>query len=117
MVLHQLGKSAGVVSYRPGAFRYYEGICDIGTIMHLVCAWLALLAAPFWETKAPSDWTDAQIERLLHDTDAALIASRIEADRAARTRADIEADLAEDDLVAHRHEGCGQRARLTFRRP
>ena len=36
--------------------------------MHLVCAWLALLAAPFWETKAPSDWTDAQIERLLHDS-------------------------------------------------
>jgi len=36
--------------------------------MHLVCAWLALLAAPFWETKAPGDWTDAQIERLLHDS-------------------------------------------------
>jgi len=36
--------------------------------MHLVCVWLALLAAPFWETKAPSDWTDAQIELLLHDS-------------------------------------------------
>jgi hypothetical protein len=36
--------------------------------MHLVCAWLALLAAPFWETKAPNDWTDAQIELMLHDS-------------------------------------------------
>jgi hypothetical protein len=36
--------------------------------MHAVCAWLALLAAPFWETKAPVDWTDIQIEKLLHDS-------------------------------------------------
>jgi hypothetical protein len=36
--------------------------------MHLVCLWLALLAAPFWETKAPGDWTDAQLEQLLHDS-------------------------------------------------
>jgi hypothetical protein len=36
--------------------------------MHLVCVLLALLAAPFWETKAPQDWTDVQIEQLLHDS-------------------------------------------------
>jgi hypothetical protein len=36
--------------------------------MHLVCVWLALLASAFWETKAPSDWTEAQIELLLHDS-------------------------------------------------
>lgn len=36
--------------------------------MHLVCVWLAMLAAPFWETKAPGEWTDAQIEQLLHDS-------------------------------------------------
>jgi hypothetical protein len=36
--------------------------------MHLVCLLLALLAAPFWETKAPGEWTDAQIELLLHDS-------------------------------------------------
>ena len=33
-----------------------------------MCAFLALLAAPFWETKVPREWTDAQIERLLHDS-------------------------------------------------
>jgi len=36
--------------------------------MHLACVWLALLAAPFWETKAPGDWTEAQIGMLLHDS-------------------------------------------------
>ncbi len=36
--------------------------------MHLVCALLALLAAPFWETKAPADWTEAQIDKLMHDS-------------------------------------------------
>ncbi len=36
--------------------------------MHLVCAFLALLAAPFWETKAPADWTSEQIEVLMHDS-------------------------------------------------
>jgi len=28
----------------------------------------ALLAAPFWEAKAPRDWTDAEIARLLSDS-------------------------------------------------
>jgi hypothetical protein len=36
--------------------------------MHLLCMWLALLAAPFWETKAPRDWSDGQVDRLLHDS-------------------------------------------------
>lgn len=36
--------------------------------MHLAYVLLALLAAPFWETKAPGDWTDVEIERLLHDS-------------------------------------------------
>lgn len=36
--------------------------------MHLVCALLALWAAPFWETKAPHDWTESQIELLTHDS-------------------------------------------------
>lgn len=36
--------------------------------MHLAYVLLALLAAPFWETKAPGDWTDIEIERLLHDS-------------------------------------------------
>lgn len=36
--------------------------------MHLVCAFLAFLAAPFWETTAPADWTEVQIEKLLHDS-------------------------------------------------
>jgi hypothetical protein len=31
----------------------------------LVCA---MLAAPFWEAKAPRDWTDAEIARLLSDS-------------------------------------------------
>ena len=36
--------------------------------MQLVCLLMALLSAPFWETKVPADWTDAQIELLLHDS-------------------------------------------------
>ncbi len=36
--------------------------------MPLVCALLAFLAAPFWESKPPSDWTEVQIEQLTHDS-------------------------------------------------
>jgi len=36
--------------------------------MHLLCAFLALLAAPFWETKPPADWTESQLQQLLHDS-------------------------------------------------
>ena len=36
--------------------------------MHLLCALLALLAAPFWETKAPKDWSDQEVQLLLNDS-------------------------------------------------
>ncbi|MGA2130807.1 MAG: hypothetical protein ABSH50_00700 [Bryobacteraceae bacterium] len=36
--------------------------------MPLVCALLALLAAPFWETKSPRDWTEPELQRLMHDS-------------------------------------------------
>jgi len=36
--------------------------------MHLICILLAWLAAPFWETTAPKDWTDEQIQLLLNDS-------------------------------------------------
>src|SRR5208283_4506381 len=39
-----------------------------------VCVWLALLAAPFWETKSPADWTNDQIVLLLQDSPWARIA-------------------------------------------
>ncbi len=29
---------------------------------------LAFLAAPFWETKAPADWTDSELQRMLTDS-------------------------------------------------
>ncbi len=35
--------------------------------MHAIL-WLALLAAPFWESKPPRDWTDAQLHELLTDS-------------------------------------------------
>jgi hypothetical protein len=37
-------------------------------MMHTLAALLALLAAPFWETKAPQDWSDEDIELVLHDS-------------------------------------------------
>ncbi|HLY16058.1 MAG TPA: hypothetical protein VKR61_02480 [Bryobacteraceae bacterium] len=36
--------------------------------MQLVCALFALLAVPFWETKAPTEWSEAQIALLMHDS-------------------------------------------------
>jgi hypothetical protein len=36
--------------------------------MHLVCAFLVLLAVPFWETKAPADWSEQELEALMHDS-------------------------------------------------
>jgi hypothetical protein len=36
--------------------------------MHAIALWLALAAAPFWETKAPRDWTDEQLRMLLTDS-------------------------------------------------
>ncbi|MGA2739437.1 MAG: hypothetical protein ABSG65_18600 [Bryobacteraceae bacterium] len=66
--------------------------------MHLMCVLLALLAAPFWETKAPSDWTDAQIELLLHDSPWAEMAEPAPAVQvylpSARPMREAEAELA-----------------------
>jgi hypothetical protein len=45
--------------------------------MQLVVALLALLAAPFWETKAPGDWSEGQIELLLHDSPWAQMAGPV----------------------------------------
>jgi hypothetical protein len=36
--------------------------------MQFVCALLALLAAPFWETKAAREWSDEEVQLLLHDS-------------------------------------------------
>jgi hypothetical protein len=36
--------------------------------MHRVLLWLALFAAPFWETKAPRDWTEQELERIFQDS-------------------------------------------------
>jgi hypothetical protein len=36
--------------------------------MHLLCAFLAFLAAPFWESKPPAAWTEVQLDQLLHDS-------------------------------------------------
>jgi hypothetical protein len=36
--------------------------------MHAIAFWLALAAAPFWESKAPRDWNDDQLRILLTDS-------------------------------------------------
>jgi hypothetical protein len=36
--------------------------------MHAIALWLALMATPFWETKAPQDWSAAEVDRLLTDS-------------------------------------------------
>ncbi|MFN7993153.1 MAG: hypothetical protein U0Q18_06115 [Bryobacteraceae bacterium] len=36
--------------------------------MHVLCALLALLAAPFWETKPPKDWSEEELSMLMHDS-------------------------------------------------
>ena len=52
------------------------------------------------------------VEWLLDDAQAGAVAAGVPADRAQRRVADVEAALAEDDLLAHRDEGGGQRACL-----
>ena len=52
------------------------------------------------------------VERLLDDTQAIVVARGVEADGAQRPGADVEAALAEDDLVADRHERRRERASL-----
>jgi hypothetical protein len=36
--------------------------------MRAIVLWLALMAAPFWESKAPRDWSDAELKQLLTDS-------------------------------------------------
>jgi len=36
--------------------------------MHLLCALLAFLSAPFWESQNPQAWSESQIESLMHDS-------------------------------------------------
>jgi len=54
------------------------------------------------------------VERLLDDDQPVAVAALVETDGTARSRGDVEALLAEDDLVAHGHEGGGQRACLAL---
>ena len=42
--------------------------------MHAILATLALLAAPFWESKLPEQWSDEELSRLLHDSPWAQVA-------------------------------------------
>ena len=37
-------------------------------MIHAVVLWAALLAAPFWETKTPSDWSEAELQQMLTDS-------------------------------------------------
>ena len=57
------------------------------------------------------------VERLLHDAEPRVVAIRVEADGAARAGGDVEADVAEHDLVPHGNQGRGQGARLSLGRP
>ena len=36
--------------------------------MHAIALWLALLAAPFWETKPPPEWSEDQLRIMLTDS-------------------------------------------------
>jgi hypothetical protein len=36
--------------------------------MHAIALWLALAAAPFWETKTPAEWSEEQLHILLTDS-------------------------------------------------
>jgi hypothetical protein len=43
--------------------------------MHALVCLCALVAAPFWESKAPHDWTDAELSEMLHDSPWAQVAT------------------------------------------
>jgi len=51
----------------PGGYWRNESII-IEIIMHAIALWLVLMAAPFWESKAPRDWTDDELQQLLTDS-------------------------------------------------
>lgn len=36
--------------------------------MRAIALWLALLAAPFWETRPPREWSEEQLQRMLTDS-------------------------------------------------
>jgi hypothetical protein len=36
--------------------------------MHAIAFWLALAVAPFWETKAPADWSEEQLRLIVADS-------------------------------------------------
>ena len=55
------------------------------------------------------------VERLLDDAQPRLVAAGVAADRAQRRVADVEAALAEHDLLADRDERGGERPRLGVR--
>src|SRR5262245_57201939 len=67
------------------------------------------------ELRGPLDGQD--VERFLDDAQASLASAGIPTDRAERRVADVEATLAEDDLVADGDEGRGERPRLCVRGP
>ena len=51
--------------------------------MHAICAFLALFATPFWEAKAPADWTSEEVVLLLSDSPwarAATAGSKVQSD-------------------------------------
>ncbi len=93
--------------------------------MHLACLWQGLwlalapfwAAAPFWEATPPADWTEAQIDRLLHDSPWAEMADPAPAVQVylatARPMREAEAELArrrgkplnEEYLDYLQHEG------------
>src|SRR5947209_7534580 len=66
--------------------------------MHVVCALLALLAAPFWETKGPKEWSEEELAMLMHDSPWAQMAEPAPAVAlylaTARPLQDAEAELA-----------------------
>ena len=65
---------------------------------------------PAPELPRPLDGED--VERLLHHAHPAVVAAGIAADRAERRVADVEAAVAEDDLVADGDQRAGERAGL-----
>lgn len=45
--------------------------------MRAIGLWLALLAAPFWETRPPREWSEEQLQRMLSDSPWAQRVDRI----------------------------------------
>jgi hypothetical protein len=71
--------------------------------MHLIWILLALWTPPFWESKAPTDWTEAQIEQLMHDSPWALMADPAPAVQVYLATAQP-MRMAEDELARRRNK-------------